>query len=142
MIGVIWFIIKIIFWILIYSLPVVIFVYALLAFIYKYENTEEQKITYRELVRLIPISPHKWELKNGLYAYAVYTDNNRSTNLYMKSYFDCLRLQCLYNKSKKKSLDIILFKQRAELVKCWQKDINDYQERYMNELKKMRDRIK
>lgn len=135
------FFLKIIFWFLVFGLIIALCVYGVLAWIYRDLHDDRQKITYRELLNIMPVNPNKWRLDDGAYVCAIYIDNGKETKLYMKSYFDCLRLQHLYNISKKKSLDLVLSKQKAELLKAWQKDINDYQEKYTNDIKKMRERI-
>lgn len=143
MIEVSWFIIETIFWFSLFGFIVGLSVYGIFACIYHDMTKEEQKITYKELIHLMPISSEKWRFNGGgAYAYAVYTDGSDRTDIYMKSYFDCLRFQHLINKSKKESSEDALLKEKAKLVRAWQRDINNYQERYMNELKKMRDRIK
>lgn len=52
----------------------------------------------------------------------------------MKSYFDMLRLKSLYKKRQKQKFNTVYIKKRAELIKQWQKDIDNYHNDYLEQI--------
>lgn len=119
------------------SVFVALCVYVILALCYRAESKDEQRITYREFVRISAVCPEKWHLENEYVVYTEMTNTLRddSTRIYMKSYFDALRLNRLYKAEKKKSKNSILDRERAKLLKAWQQDINNYRDQYMDATK-------
>lgn len=100
---------------------------------YCYYNYKEgyQTISYDEFIKLMVVAPEKWEIYNWAYCRVYY--NN--TVIYMKTYFDELRLAHAKKKSDKLILQSAMDKKRAELIKSWQSDINNYRSEYMDAVK-------
>ena len=55
-------------------------------------------------------------------------------NIYMKTYFDMLRLRKLYRRQRKHKTNIKLTNKRAKLIKEWQKDINNFHDDYLEQI--------
>ncbi len=97
-----------------------------------YLEKDDQKITYDEFIKLASMAPKKWKIMDGWdYCYLRYGD----THIYMKTYFDQLRLTRLKKKDDKLALESTMDKKRAELIKSWQSDINNYRNEYMDAVK-------
>lgn len=117
-----------------------LFVYLILATIYHLDSDVRygQKISFRQYLRISCVAPEKWKIvdvlcncclhyKTGKYAYDY-------TNIYMKTYFDALRLKRLYKKQQKREADAEYSSKRAKLIKLWQKDINNYHDDYLKQI--------
>jgi hypothetical protein len=99
------------------------------AIIYYCEKRNEQKITYKQYVRISSIAPEKWAIIcDGYYL----TYNNHV--IYMASYFDMLRLKRDYRKEQNEINDIKYVENRAKLIKEWQKDINNFHDDYLEQI--------
>ena len=99
------------------------------AIIYYCEKRNEQKITYKQYIRISSIAPEKWDIRcDGYYL----TYNNHV--IYMSSYFDMLRLKRDYRKDQKGINDIKYVENRAKLIKEWQKDINNFHDDYLEQI--------
>ena len=120
--------------ILIIPVFVVGFIYTIFAVFYKIETVNEQAISFKQYLRISAVCPEKWEIIDGLYFYVYYNSNDGYTKLYMKTYFDQLRLGMLYKRKERKDINDIMAKERAKLIKQWQRDINSYQDRYMEQV--------
>jgi hypothetical protein len=97
-----------------------------------YLEKDDQKITYDEFIKLASIAPKKWKIMDDCdYHYLRYDD----THIYMKTYFDQLRLTRLKKKDDKLALESIMDKKRAELIKSWQSDIDNYRSEYTDAVK-------
>ena len=107
--------------------------YIIFALFYRSDAADHQRISYKEFIRISAVCPEKWHLEDE---YVIYTDARwETTTIYMKSYFDCLRLNRLYKAEKKKSKNSILDRERAKLLKAWQQDINNYRDQYVEATK-------
>lgn len=62
------------------------------------------------------------------------TDDGNTVTIYMKSYFDYIRLARAYNKHKNFINNSHLSNERAKLIKSWQKDINNYHDNYLEQI--------
>lgn len=115
---------------------VIVILYILLAIFYRCGIRNEQTMTLRQAFHISSVSPEKWEVYDGIGCYLIYkSDNGEEYIIYMKSYFDRLRLGAFYRHQKRKKIDSIQAKERAKLIKEWQKDINHYQDKYMEHVK-------
>lgn len=108
-----------------------VLVYLFLAFMYHDITGDSQKISYDEFIKLAAVAPEKWCISDWVYS-CVYYDG---TKIFMKTYFDQLRLTRLKKKSDKLALESSIDKKRAELIKSWQSDIDNYRSEYMDTVK-------
>ena len=111
--------------------------YVVLAVIYIIEKRGEQTITFRQYRKISAVAPKKWEIYSGVYCYLLYHsdgDPHIYTKVYMKTYFDCLRLSRIYHMHNKRRIEQVMDEERAKLIKSWQQDINDYHDDYLKEI--------
>ena len=119
------------------SIIVFVILYLMFVAVYHIDNKNEQKITYHQFLRISSVAPEKWELKDGFYYHLHYKTGesaNVYTNIYMKTFFDMLRLRRLYKKQKKKNYYSKYLDERAKLIRLWQKDINNYHDDYLEQI--------
>ena len=114
-----------------------LFAFIILVLEYKSDSANYQRMTYKEFIRISAVCPEKWHIEDG---YVTYREDpnywwHDSTRIFMKSYFDALRLNRLYKAEKKKSKNSILDRERAKLLKAWQQDINNYRDQYVEATK-------
>ena len=113
-------------------------VYLMFATMYHIDNKNKQKITYHQFLRISSVAPEKWELTYGNYYHHLHYKTGKSmydyTDIFMKTYFDMLRLKRLYKKQKKKNYYSEYLDERAKLIKMWQKDINNYHDDYLEQI--------
>ena len=96
-----------------------------------------QKISFRQYLRISCVAPEKWKIVDVCDCYLHYKTGKYTynyTNIYMKTYFDALRLKRLYKKQQKREADAEYSSKRAELIKLWQKDINNFHDDYLEQI--------
>ena len=94
-----------------------------------------QTLTYKQFLSISCVAPEKWEINDCIYCQIDYkTDEGNSVTIYMKSYFDNLRLARNYNRHKNLIHNSHLANERAKLIKSWQKDINNYHDDYLEQI--------
>ena len=96
-----------------------------------------QKISFRQYLRISSVAPKKWSIRNVCYCYLVYNkDDNmsNSTEIYMRTYFDQLRLWFLYKRKERRDFNEMWTRERTKLIKAWQKDINNYHDDYLEQI--------
>ena len=98
---------------------------------YRSTVKNEQTISFDDFLKLYSVAPKKW---NTSYDWLV---KYEGTSIYMKSYFDEKRYKRWRNNQEQIKIDQSLANQQMRLLKKWQEDINQYQEKYTAELKKM-----
>ena len=113
---------------------VMVFLYIIFALFYKIETVNEQAISFKQYLRISAVCPEKWEIIDGIYWYVYYNSNDNYVKLYMKTYFDQLRLGMLYKRKERKDINDIMAKERAKLIKEWQRDINSYRDQYVGQV--------
>lgn len=105
------------------------------AIIYHYDIKNEQKITYRQYLQISCVAPEKWNISGDTDCYLIYYCKEMGyQNIYMKTYFDMLRLRKLYRRQRKYKTNIKLTNKRAKLIKEWQKDINNFHDDYLEKI--------
>lgn len=115
---------------------IIVILYIVFAIFYRCEIRNEQTMTLRQAFHISSVSPEKWDVYDSVYYCLIYkSDDGKESPIYMKSYFDQLRLGAFYRRKKREKLDSIQAKERAKLIKEWQKDINHYQDKYMEHVK-------
>lgn len=91
------------------------------------------KIKFKQFLTMYRINPDKWWLQwDGS---VIYEDD--AENIYQQFYFspiDFLRYKFFYKKKKKSKKKNNNDKKWEKVVISWQKDINDYREKYTEEL--------
>ena len=117
-----------------------LFLYIIFALLYKSEIHGKQTITFREFCRISAVAPEKWKIRDGAYYRLLYHHNRDNSDdeyieIYMKTYFDYIRLSHMCSKRNKQKLEYKLDKERANLIKSWQLDINNYYDVYTNQIK-------
>lgn len=112
-------------------MSVIIIIYLVHVYYYYDASKGYQKITYDEFIKLMAVAPEKWEISDWTYSCVYYN----YTIIYMKTYFDELRLAHAKKKGDKLILQSAMDKKRAELIKSWQSDINNYRSEYMDAVK-------
>ena len=132
-------ILKMVFIIMSCILITFLLVYFIMATIYHLDSDVRygQKISFRQYLRISSVAPEKWYIRDGCYCYLVYNkdaDISNRTEVYMRTYFDHLRLCLLYEKEKKKDIDEIWTQERMKLIKSWQEDINKYHDNYLEQI--------
>lgn len=75
-------------------------VYFIMATIYHLDSDVRygQKISFRQYLRISCVAPEKWKIADGCDCYLHYKTGKYTynyTNIYMKTYFDALRLKRL-----------------------------------------------
>lgn len=107
--------------------------YSILAVVYRLDSDVRycQRISFRQYLRISSVAPKKWYIRDGYYYHLVY---NKDTEVYMRTYFDQLRLCFFYKKKEKKDSDEIWIQERTKLIKSWQEDINNYHDDYLEEI--------
>lgn len=111
-------------------------IYFTLALLYKYCIVNGgQTITYDEFIKLYTINPNAWSID------WIDSVHYNGTCIYMKSYFDNIRLVIFKRRIEKQLHNKSYNRKRAELIEFWQKDIDDYKKKYTEELKNMREDI-
>lgn len=111
-------------------------IYFTLALLYKYCTVNgRQTITYDEFIKLYTINPNAWSID------WIDSVHYNGTCIYMKSYFDNIRLVIFKRRIEKQLHNKSYNRKRAELIELWQKDIDDYKKKYTEELKNMREDI-
>jgi hypothetical protein len=109
--------------------------YAIFASCYHDHIKGYQTLTYKQFLRISCVAPEKWKIDDWVYCRIDYkTDDGNTVSIYMKSYFDCLRLARVYNKHKSLIQTSHLANERAKLIKSWQKDINNYHDDYLEQI--------
>lgn len=96
-----------------------------------------QKISFRQYLRISSVAPKKWYILDGCYCYLIYYkdgDISDRTEVYMRTYFDQLRLLLLCRKNKKRDMNEMWTRERTKLIKAWQKDINNYHDDYLEKI--------
>lgn len=91
------------------------------------------KIKFKQFLIMYRINPDKWWLYEG--GIVVYEDD--AENIYQQFYFspiDFLRYKFFYKKKKKSKKKSNADSKWEKVVISWQKDINDYREKYTEEL--------
>ena len=91
------------------------------------------KIKFKQFLTMYRISPDKWYLYEG--GIIIYEDD--AENIYQQFYFspiDFLRYNFFYKKKKKSKKKNNVDKKWEKVIISWQKDINDYREKYTKEL--------
>jgi hypothetical protein len=119
------------------SIIVFAILYLMFVAVYHIDNKNEQKITYHQFLRISSVAPEKWELTDDVYNHLHYKTGENVhdyTDIFMKTYFDMLRLKRLYKKQKKKKYYSEYLDERAKLIKMWQKDINNYHDDYLEQI--------
>ena len=112
--------------------------YGICALIYHTIANGHQKLSLKEYFRISACCPEKWMIFDGIYHYLHYYPDGKTgdpTEIWMKTYFDELKLSLLYRSKNKRRLENMYARERAELLKQWQRDINDYQDKYMEQVK-------
>lgn len=111
--------------------------YVIFASLYIIEKHGKQTITFQQYLKISAVAPKKWEICDGAYCYLLYHSDGQPhiyTSVYMKTYFDCLRLSRIYHMHNKWKMEQVMDKERAKLIKSWQQDINDYHDDYLKEI--------
>lgn len=91
------------------------------------------KIKFKQFLTMYRINPNKWWLSGG--GNVTYEDDVE--NIYQHFYFspiDFLRYEFFYKKKKKSKKKSNTDSKWEKVVISWQKDINDYREKYTEEL--------
>lgn len=91
------------------------------------------KIKFKQFLTMYRINPDKWWLYEG--GIVIYEDD--AENIYQQFYFspiDFLRYKFFYKKKKKSKKKSNADSKWEKVVISWQKDINDYREKYTEEL--------
>lgn len=91
------------------------------------------KIKFKQFLAMYRINPDKWWLCDG--GNVTYEDD--AENIYQHFYFspiDFLRYEFFYKKKKKSKKKNNNDKKWEKVIISWQKDINDYREKYTEEL--------
>lgn len=105
----------------------------------------DQRITAKQFFALYSIAPERWTFseynfcatyrrdvveQNAIYCAGdkKYGDLISGVKEYItfKTYRDALRVRHYFRKKEKKRYDTMIMKHRAELLKAWQKDINEF----------------
>lgn len=94
-----------------------------------------QRVRYRELRSLMDVAPEKWRMDSFSSDYIVYKPTDEK--IYMKSYFDTLRLIRMIKKIRKHQERREYTAQRAVLLKHFQSDIDSYKQKLNETLKEM-----
>lgn len=117
---------------LIIAAYIIICIFALITAFFEYEipSKRDVRITYKQFRMLDAMSPEKWTRSGYGNNVLRYKDNDGHEHaVYMKTLLDAIRLslymKCLSNEQKNKARD----KELLILVKEWQKDINDFNNR-------------
>ena len=108
-----------------------IILYCIFAAVYRAWVKDEQTISYNEFISLYAIIPNKWIITNNTYPCAYYD----GSYIYMKRHCDMIMLYLLSQKQRRQKMEAELDKRKAELIKKWQKDINDYHDEYVDYVK-------
>lgn len=117
-----------------------LFAYSILVALYHLDSDVRygQKISFRQYLRIYSVAPKKWYIHDGgCYCYLIYYkdgDISDRTDVYMKTFFDQLRLLLLCRKNKKRDLNEMWTRERTKLIKAWQKDINNYHDDYLEQI--------
>ena len=119
---------------------ILLLLYIIFTLMYKSEIHGKQTITFREFCRISAVAPKKWKIRDGAYCHLLYHHNRDNSDdeyieIYMKTYFDYIRLSHMCSKRNKQKLEYKLDKERANLIKSWQLDINNYYDEYTNQIK-------
>lgn len=91
------------------------------------------KIKFKQFLTMYRINPNKWWLSGS--GNVTYEDD--AENIYQHFYFspiDFLRYEFFYKKKKKSKKKSNTDSKWEKVVISWQKDINDYREKYTEEL--------
>ena len=99
-------------------------VYLFLVLDYRSDIKDEQTMSFSQFRSLYLVAPEKWYVRYCVTTRAFYGD----TPIYMKSYFDYLRLRCFAKKMMVNKQNKALMEERARLLKEWQQDINKFHE--------------
>lgn len=119
---------------------ILLLLYIIFILMYKSEIHGKQTITFREFCRISAVAPEKWKIRDGAYCHLLYHHSRDNSDdefieIYMKTYFDYIRLSHMCSKRNKQKLEYKLEKERANLIKSWQLDINNYYDEYTNQIK-------
>ena len=106
--------------------------FCILAATYRVYIRDRQTITYDEFIKISAIAPDKWYITTWQDYYCACYD---CTDIFMKNYCDMKKLGFLLQKQRRQRNEAELNKRKAELIKKWQKDINDCHDEYVDYVK-------
>ena len=90
------------------------------------------KIKFKHFLTMYRINPNQWELYWDTVLYENYKEDIHQWFYF--SFIDFLRYKLFYKKKKKNKQKINADKKWEKVIISWQKDINNYQEKYTKEL--------
>lgn len=101
-------------------------------------------ISFKQFKSLYPIAPDKWELED---AHVIYKINKSESNhistktCFFKHFTDYIQYMIFLKQHKKEYKENIRNNSLAEILVAWQKDINEYRQKSLEELKTEREKI-
>ncbi len=97
---------------------------------------DEQTMTFKQFENLYYTNPDKWMFKDYSIPYvSYYYEGNSYTDIYMSHYLDSIKLKKMFANIKDKLKEKEKIEERKDLLKYWQKDIDDYNNKILKEMK-------
>ena len=96
------------------------------------DRRDEQLIKFEDFLNLYTIAKDKWDID---YSYCVIYENGRCRNrIYMRTYLDYLRYRKWRKNIFRQEVNQKLSEEQLELIKKWQKDIDEYYKKCSEDL--------
>lgn len=102
-------------------------------------------ISFKQFKTLYPIAPDKWRLENDYVTYQIYkpgiTYHPIAKTCFFKHLIDYIQYIIFLRQHRKERKESIRNNSLAETLVAWQKDIDEYRQKSLEELKAKREKI-
>lgn len=102
-------------------------------------------ISFKQFKILYPIAPDKWRLENDYVTYQIYkpgiTYHPIAKTCFFKHFIDYIQYIIFLRQHRKERKESIRNNSLAETLVAWQKDIDEYRQKSLEELKAKREKI-
>lgn len=102
-------------------------------------------ISFKQFKSLYPIAPDKWHLEDNYITYQIYKPGIKYHPIiktcFFKHFIDYIQYIIFLKQYRKERKENIQNSSLVEILAAWQKDINGYRQKSLEELKTKRERI-
>lgn len=102
-------------------------------------------ISFKQFKSLYPIAPDKWDLQDTYVIYQLYKPGIKyhkiTKNCFFKHFIDYIQYEIFLKRYKKEQKENIRNNSLVETLVAWQRDIDEYRQKSLEELKVEREKI-